>query len=139
MTRTLLPLEVAAQAGDALAWLRQHAPAGAKLTGDTRRLAQGDVFFAYVLGNARLSTDGRPHIAQAIARGASAVVFEADGFAWPHGEGVPHLGVPGLHQLAGPKTGRKQSAGNAPIVSACTFWLVNRAGRCEHTRHGFAE
>lgn len=102
MTRTLLPLEVAAQAGDALAWLRQHAPAGAKLTGDTRRLAQGDVFFAYVLGNARLSTDGRPHIAQAIARGASAVVFEADGFAWPHGEGVPHLGVSGLHQLAGP-------------------------------------
>ncbi|EHP38403.1 UDP-N-acetylmuramoylalanyl-D-glutamate--2,6-diaminopimelate ligase, partial [Cupriavidus basilensis OR16] len=71
------------------------------MTGDTRRLAQGDVFFAYVLGNARLSTDGRPHIAQAIARGASAVVFEADGFAWPHEEAVPHLGVSGLHQLAG--------------------------------------
>ncbi|MDF3832231.1 UDP-N-acetylmuramoyl-L-alanyl-D-glutamate--2,6-diaminopimelate ligase, partial [Cupriavidus basilensis] len=102
MSQSLLPLEIAAQASDALAWLRLHAPAGAKLTGDTRRLTQGDVFFAYVLGNRRLSTDARPHIAQAIARGASAVVYEADGFAWPHGEAVPHLGVSGLHQLAGP-------------------------------------
>ncbi|WP_454732495.1 MULTISPECIES: UDP-N-acetylmuramoyl-L-alanyl-D-glutamate--2,6-diaminopimelate ligase [Cupriavidus] len=102
MSRQLLPLEIAAQAADALAWLRQRAPAGARLTGDTRRLTQGDVFFAYVLGNQRLSTDARPHIAQAIARGVSAILYEADGFAWPHGEAVPHLGIAGLHQLAGP-------------------------------------
>lgn len=98
----LTPLEIAAQAADALAWLRAHAPASATLAGDTRRLQPGDVFFAYVLGNARLATDGRPHIADAIARGASAVIHEAEGFDWPHGEAVPHLAVTGLCQLAGP-------------------------------------
>ncbi len=100
--KPLLPLEVSAQASNALAWLRTHAPAGAKLTGDTRRLQPGDVFFAYVLGNERLATDGRPHIAKAMAAGASAVLYEADGFAWTHGDAVPHLGVSQLHALAGP-------------------------------------
>lgn len=100
--KAMLPIEQAAEADNALAWLRAHAPATARLTGDTRRLAPGDVFFAYVLGNQRLSTDGRPHIAQAIAAGASAVIYEADGFAWQHGEAVAHLGVDGLHRLAGP-------------------------------------
>jgi len=98
----LLPLEVSVQASNALAWLHAHAPAGAKLTGDTRRLQPGDVFFAYVLGNERLATDGRPHIDKAIAVGASAVIYEAEGFTWTHGDGVPHLGIPRLHELAGP-------------------------------------
>ncbi|MGY8525795.1 UDP-N-acetylmuramoyl-L-alanyl-D-glutamate--2,6-diaminopimelate ligase [Paracidovorax citrulli] len=87
---------------DAIAFLRAHAAPGARLTGDTRRLQPGDVFFAYVLGNPRLSSDGRPYIAEAIARGAAAVVFEGDGFAWPHGETVPHLAVRELHRHAGP-------------------------------------
>lgn len=87
---------------DAVAWLRQHARAEAALTGDTRRLSAGDVFFAYVLGNQRLSTDGRPHIADAIARGAAAVVHESRGYAWTHGDAVPHLAIEDLHALAGP-------------------------------------
>ncbi len=98
----LTPIETAALAADALDWLRAHASATAALTGDTRRLAAGDIFFAYVLGNRRLATDGRPHIEQAIARGASAVIHEADGYEWPHGDAVPHLAVPGLFRLAGP-------------------------------------
>lgn len=100
--KPLLPLEVSAQASNALAWLRTHAPATARLTGDTRRLQPGDVFFAYVLGNERLATDGRPHIDKAIAAGASAIVYEADGYAWTHGDAVPHLAVSQLHELAGP-------------------------------------
>ena len=100
--KPLLPLEVSAQASNALAWLRTHAPATARLTGDTRRLQPGDVFFAYVLGNERLATDGRPHIDKAIAAGASAIVHEADGYAWTHGDAVPHLAVSQLHELAGP-------------------------------------
>ena len=60
------------------------------------------MFFAYVLGNERLATDGRPHIDKAIAAGASAVIYEADGFDWPHGDAVPHLPVSQLHWLAGP-------------------------------------
>ncbi|MCO4892257.1 UDP-N-acetylmuramoyl-L-alanyl-D-glutamate--2,6-diaminopimelate ligase [Cupriavidus sp. WGtm5] len=100
--KPLLPLEVTAQASNALAWLRTNVAAAAQLSGDTRRLARGDVFFAYVLGNDRLATDGRPYIAQAIAAGAGAVVYEADGFDWPFGDAVPHLAVSRLHQLAGP-------------------------------------
>ncbi|QQX86255.1 UDP-N-acetylmuramoyl-L-alanyl-D-glutamate--2,6-diaminopimelate ligase [Cupriavidus necator] len=100
--KPLLPLEVTAQASNALAWLRTNVAAAAQLTGDTRRLARGDVFFAYVLGNERLATDGRPYIAQAIAAGAGAIVYEADGFDWPFGDVVPHLAVSRLHQLAGP-------------------------------------
>ncbi|AQV95692.1 UDP-N-acetylmuramoyl-L-alanyl-D-glutamate--2, 6-diaminopimelate ligase [Cupriavidus necator] len=100
--KPLLPLEVTAQASNALAWLRTNVSAAAQLSGDTRRLARGDVFFAYVLGNARLATDGRPHIAQAIAAGAGAVVYEADGFDWPFGDVVPHLALSHLYQLAGP-------------------------------------
>ncbi len=100
--KPLLPLEVTAQASDALAWLRTKVPASAQLTGDTRRLARGDVFLAYVLGNERLSTDGRPHIAQAIAAGAGAILYEADGFDWTFGDAVPHLALNSLHQLAGP-------------------------------------
>jgi len=101
-TMSMLPLEVSAQASNALAWLRTHAPAGARLTGDTRRLQPGDVFFAYVLGNERLATDGRPHIDKAIAAGASAVIYESDDFDWFLGDAVPHLGVSRLHELAGP-------------------------------------
>jgi len=100
--KPLLPLEVSAQASNALAWLRTHAPATARLTGDTRRLQPGDVFFAYVLGNERLATDGRPHIDKAIAAGASAILYEADGYAWTHGDAVPYLAVSQLHELAGP-------------------------------------
>ncbi|PLQ01704.1 UDP-N-acetylmuramoyl-L-alanyl-D-glutamate--2,6-diaminopimelate ligase [Cupriavidus pauculus] len=100
--KPLLPIEVSTQASVALAWLHAHAPAGAKLTGDTRRLQPGDVFFAYMLGNERLATDGRPHIDKAIAAGASAVIYEADGFDWPHGDAVPHLALSQLHWLAGP-------------------------------------
>jgi UDP-N-acetylmuramoyl-L-alanyl-D-glutamate--2,6-diaminopimelate ligase len=102
IARPLLPLEVTTRAAEVLTWLRQHVRADAELTGDTRRMRAGDVFFAYVLGNARLATDGRPHIARAIAAGAGAILYEADGFDWSFGEAVPHLAVPNLHQLAGP-------------------------------------
>ncbi|MDT4835874.1 UDP-N-acetylmuramoyl-L-alanyl-D-glutamate--2,6-diaminopimelate ligase [compost metagenome] len=100
--KPLLPLEVTTQASNALAWLRTNVAASAQLTGDSRRLARGDVFFAYVLGNERLAADGRPYIQQAIAAGAGAIVYEADGFDWPFGDVVPHLAVSNLHQLAGP-------------------------------------
>jgi len=100
--KPLLPLEVTARASDALAWLRTQVPARVQLTGDTRRLSPGDVFLAYVLGNERLATDGRPHIAQAISAGAGAILYEADGYDWAFGDAVPHLALPNLYQLAGP-------------------------------------
>jgi len=78
-----------------LDWLRQSAP-GAQLTADSRRVAPGDVFFAYV-GDA----DGRSYIADAVERGAAAVLFEAEGFTWPAALDLPHLAVKGLKQQAG--------------------------------------
>jgi UDP-N-acetylmuramoyl-L-alanyl-D-glutamate--2,6-diaminopimelate ligase len=60
-----------------IAWLRQASPS-AQLTSDSRRVTPGDVFFAYV-GDA----DGRSYIADAVERGAAAVLYEADGYTWP--------------------------------------------------------
>ena len=49
------------------------------LAADSRAVARGDVFLAYP--GAR--TDGRRFVADAVARGAAAVLWERDGFAWP--------------------------------------------------------
>ncbi|HZG20473.1 MAG TPA: UDP-N-acetylmuramoyl-L-alanyl-D-glutamate--2,6-diaminopimelate ligase [Herbaspirillum sp.] len=80
---------------DILAWLRQAAPS-AQLTSDSRRVAPGDVFFAYV-GDA----DGRSYVADAVERGAAAVVYEAEGYTWPDEIDEPHLAVPDLKAQAG--------------------------------------
>jgi UDP-N-acetylmuramoyl-L-alanyl-D-glutamate--2,6-diaminopimelate ligase len=82
---------------DALAWLQANAPA-AQLSSDSRMIVAGDVFFAYP-GDA---ADGRQYIAQALAKGARAVLFEAEDFNWDAGWNVPCLPVAGLKQLAGP-------------------------------------
>ena len=62
------------------------------LTADSRTVKMGSIFVAYP-GTAQ---DGRTYIADAISRGAAAVLWERDGFAWNEGWGVPNLGVEGL-------------------------------------------
>ena len=80
------------------AWIAKAAPNGA-LASDSRRLKAGDVFFAYP-GEAG---DGRAFIAQAIAQGALAVVYDdGAGFAWDSAWSVPHLAVTDLKKNAGP-------------------------------------
>ena len=49
-----------------------------RLSSDSRRCAPGVAFFAYP----GAAADGRAHIAEAIARGAAGVLWEADGYAW---------------------------------------------------------
>jgi UDP-N-acetylmuramoyl-L-alanyl-D-glutamate--2,6-diaminopimelate ligase len=68
-----------------------------RLTSDSRKVAPGVAFAAYP--GVRL--DGRNFIAQAIERGASAVLWERDGFAWPADFDVPNLGVAALKNWVG--------------------------------------
>jgi UDP-N-acetylmuramoyl-L-alanyl-D-glutamate--2,6-diaminopimelate ligase len=64
---------------------------------DSREVRRGDVFLAYP----GIASDGRRFIAQAIANGASAVVWERTGFAWDAAWRVPNVAVDGLKGLAG--------------------------------------
>ncbi|MBH9660015.1 UDP-N-acetylmuramoyl-L-alanyl-D-glutamate--2,6-diaminopimelate ligase [Burkholderia multivorans] len=84
------------QIAAALAWLRQHVAPAAQLHADTRSLRAGDVFVAYAVDGA----DNRAFIADALARGAAAVLYQPEGLA-----GTPNapvaLAVPALDQLAG--------------------------------------
>jgi UDP-N-acetylmuramoyl-L-alanyl-D-glutamate--2,6-diaminopimelate ligase len=81
-------------------FLRQLAGQGViveRLSSDSRRCAPGVAFLAYP-GE---KTDGRSHIADAIARGAAAVLWEKKGFDWPPEWRVPHQPVENLKQQAG--------------------------------------
>ena len=82
---------------DIAEWIVAAAPGG-RLVSDSRRVAPGDVFFAYPGEGA----DGRDHIGAAIAAGAAAVVHEAEGYAWDEAHALPHLAVARLKQHAGP-------------------------------------
>jgi UDP-N-acetylmuramoyl-L-alanyl-D-glutamate--2,6-diaminopimelate ligase len=68
-----------------------------RLTSDSRRAAPGAAFFAWP-GEA---ADGRRFIADAIRRGASAVVFEKENFSWNEAWQVPHVAMQGLKEKAG--------------------------------------
>lgn len=86
-----------AAAVDALLhWLRAHCPAEAGLSADSRLIGAGDVFLAFP-GDVH---DGRHYIPQAVAAGAAAVLWEAEGYHWPLQTELPNLPVPGLRSLA---------------------------------------
>ncbi len=73
---------------------------GVKYSGiaiDSRKVKPGDLFIAYA-GDA---TDGRNFIAQALAAGAVAVLWDASGFAWNSDWKVPNLPIANLRYQAG--------------------------------------
>ena len=86
----------------AAALIRKLAALGVEPAGvadDSRRVKPGDLFVAYPGGLA----DGRRFIAEAIARGACAVLWQAGGdFAWNPGWRIANLSADGLRQLCGP-------------------------------------
>lgn len=68
-----------------------------RVCADSRRIQAGDLFLAYP-GHA---SDGRKFIADAIARGAAAVVWEREGYQWDAAHAVPNVPVDNLRWLAG--------------------------------------
>jgi UDP-N-acetylmuramoyl-L-alanyl-D-glutamate--2,6-diaminopimelate ligase len=81
-----------------LSELRRLGVTPAGLAADSRSVAPGDVFLAYPGERA----DGRNYVRDAVARGASAVLWERDGGAARQGElAVPSFAVAGLKRLAG--------------------------------------
>lgn len=108
-----------------------------RLSADSRRCAPRVAFFAYPGKRA----DGRAHIPDAIARGAAAVVWEAEGYAWRGEWRLPNAPVRGLKQQAGTLAhafyGRPSEALWACGVTGtngkttCTQWIaaaLERAG-----------
>ncbi|MET0679534.1 MAG: UDP-N-acetylmuramyl-tripeptide synthetase, partial [Burkholderiales bacterium] len=100
------------------------------LAADSRAVARGDVFLAYPGER----TDGRRFVGDAVARGAAAVVWERDGFAWPAGVAVPDVPASGLKALAGPlaaevykrPTERLWVAGVTGTngKTSCSYWIA---------------
>ncbi len=68
-----------------------------RLVTDSRAVAPGEAFVAYP-GN---QADGRRFIPQAIANGANAVIWEAQGFNWNNSWQAPNLAVADLRHHAG--------------------------------------
>jgi UDP-N-acetylmuramoyl-L-alanyl-D-glutamate--2,6-diaminopimelate ligase len=64
---------------------------------DSRKIKPGDLFLAYP----GQRSDGRAYIAQAIAAGASAVLWDSSGFQWDAAWRVPNLGVAHLRSHLG--------------------------------------
>ncbi len=69
----------------------------ARLASDSRRCAIGTAFFAWPGERG----DGRAHVADAIGRGASAVLWEAKDWAWQDSWRVPNVPVVDLRERAG--------------------------------------
>ncbi len=67
------------------------------ISDDSRLIRPGDLFFAYP----GFKQDGRIHIAEAIKRGCSGVVWEVDGWLWNSGHTVPNIGVTNVRSLMG--------------------------------------
>ncbi len=67
------------------------------IAADSRTVAAGDLFVACP----GFSTDGRRFIADAVSRGAAAVLWEAEDGAWPPAVSAPNLPVQGLRELVG--------------------------------------
>jgi UDP-N-acetylmuramoyl-L-alanyl-D-glutamate--2,6-diaminopimelate ligase len=68
-----------------------------RLVMDSRRVQPGDVFVAMPGGR----VDGRTFIPQAVAAGAAAVIWDAQGFRWDPAWRVANLAVPDLRERLG--------------------------------------
>jgi UDP-N-acetylmuramoyl-L-alanyl-D-glutamate--2,6-diaminopimelate ligase len=82
---------------DVAALLARLAAHPRRITTDSRRVEPGVAFAAYP-GAAQ---DGRTFIPDALARGATGVLWEPQDFPWQDAWQVPHVAVPGLRSAVG--------------------------------------
>jgi len=119
--------------------LGRLAAQGARVTGltaDSRSLAAGEAFVAYP--GAR--SDGREFIPGAIAGGASAVLWEREGFRWNADWRVPNLPVDDLRSLAGPLAHEVYGRPSETLwtmgvtgtngKTSCSHWLAQACNAC---------
>ena len=90
-----------------VAWLREHLPATGRLVSDSRRVQPGDAFFA--LAGHRLQ--GSAFIAQALDKGAAAVVFGVSAPA------ASHAAVAASHAVPAAGHAQEASGGGVPGVA----------------------
>ena len=88
---------VTAADADVAALLARLSVPVTRITSDSRRVKKGDAFAAYP-GTQR---DGRGYIADAIACGAAAVLWETQGFYWNREWRLPHLPIEQLKAKLG--------------------------------------
>jgi UDP-N-acetylmuramoyl-L-alanyl-D-glutamate--2,6-diaminopimelate ligase len=109
-----------------------------RLVNDSRAVKPGDTFVAYP----GLARDGRDYIGQAIANGATSVLWERAGFRWSAGWKVANLGVRNLRRAAGEIASRLYGHPSARLrvigvtgtngKTTCSQWIaqaLTRAGR----------
>ena len=111
-----------------------------RLSSDSRRCAPGVAFLAYPGEKA----DGRAHIGDALARGAEAVLWEANGFSWDAGWKLPNIPIAELKQHAGVLAhefyGRPSEAlwvcgvTGTNGKTSCSQWIAAALGRARHSR-----
>ncbi|MEW6563123.1 MAG: UDP-N-acetylmuramoyl-L-alanyl-D-glutamate--2,6-diaminopimelate ligase [Pseudomonadota bacterium] len=106
-----------------------------RLATDSRTVQPGDTFVAYPGAQA----DGRRFIAQAIANGANAVIWECHGdFVWDAAWNVPNLGVADLRRHAGEIADRVYAQPSHKLwmigvtgtngKTSCSHWLAHALG-----------
>ena len=88
---------MSANVGRVLAELRRRGVEPRAISADSRRIGPGDVFAAWP----GLRTDGRRHVADALARGAGAVLWDDSDGLLPPELAVPVVAVGGLRECAG--------------------------------------
>jgi UDP-N-acetylmuramoyl-L-alanyl-D-glutamate--2,6-diaminopimelate ligase len=108
------------------------------LEADSRRIKPGDTFVAYP----GVNTDGRKFIAQAVANGANAVIWEAKNFTWNESWNVPNISIEDLRMHAGALADQVYSSPSQKLwmvgvtgtngKTTCSHWIarsMNELGR----------
>lgn len=108
------------------------------LATDSRAVAPGEIFLAFPGDR----FDGRRFIAQAIGRGAAAVLWESEDFGWRNEWRVPNLPVTGLKAQAGAIAAHvygdpSESLWVAGVTgtngkTSCSHWIAESLERCGH-------